>query len=108
MKKLILILAMTLTAFGLLADEGHDHGKSCEMMNGGKSVELTGKVTCKGSDDCTFQTADAKSTWKVCEMSKVDVSKLSASDAAVKVKGRITKCEHAKGEEVLVIEQLAQ
>jgi hypothetical protein len=37
------------------------------------------------------------------------VSKLSASDAAVKVKGRIIKCEHAaKGEEVLVIEQLAQ
>ena len=106
MKKLALTLAIVLASFALAADE--HHGKSCEMMNGdGKSVELTGKVTCKDGDDCTFRTADAKSSWKVCEMSKVDVSKLAASDA-VKVKGRLVKCEHDENEEVLLIEQVAQ
>ena len=108
MKKLVLILAIVLTTFALAADEDHHHGKSCEMMKGGgKSVELTGKVTCKDGDDCTFRTAGAKSSWKVCEMSKVDVSKLSASDS-VKVKGRLVKCEHDENEEVLLIEQVAQ
>lgn len=107
MKKLCLTIAMLLTAAALLADEGH-HGKSCEMMKGGKAVSLTGKVTCKDGDDCTFKTADAKSSWKVCEMSKVDVSKLGASTGSVTVKGRIVKCEHDEGEEVLLIEQVTQ
>lgn len=106
MKKLVLTAALLLAAFAVTADESHHKGKSCEMMNGGKSVELTGKVTCKGGEECTFRTADAKSSWKVCEMSKVNVSKLSASDA-VKVKGRLVKCEHDENEEVLLIEQVA-
>lgn len=107
MKKLVLAAAILLAAFATTADESHHSGKSCEMKNGGgKSVQLTGKVTCKGGEECTFRTADAKSSWKVCEMSKVDVSKLSASEA-VKVKGRLVKCEHDEDEEVLLIEQVA-
>jgi hypothetical protein len=106
MKKLVLTLAFALVATTLFA--GEEHGKSCNMMNGGKSVELTGKVSCKDGDDCTFQTADAKSSWKVCEMSKVDVSKLGAAAGSVTVKGRLVKCEHDENEEVLLIEQVAQ
>ena len=106
MKKLVITLALAVAATALVADEGHS-GKSCDMGHGGKSVELTGKITCKEKDDCTFKSADAKSSFKVCEMSKVDVSKLSASNAAVTVKGKIVKCEH-DNEEVLLIEHAAQ
>jgi hypothetical protein len=105
MKRLLIILAITLVSAALVADEGH-HGKSCEMKNGGKTVELTGNVSCKGGDECTFRTADAKSSWKVCEMSKVDPSKLTSG--SITVKGRIVKCEHDQSEEVLLIEQVAQ
>jgi hypothetical protein len=91
MKKLVLTLALALAATALIADEGH-HGKSCDMDHGGKSVELTGKIACKDKDDCTFRSTDAKTNIKVCEMSKVDVSKLSASGAAVTVQGKVVKC----------------
>ena len=102
MKRLILICTLTLAAAStVLAGEG----KSCDMKAGSKAkmVSLSGTVACKG-DDCTFKTADAKTTYAVCDMSKADVPKLSAS-GVVNIKGKVITCE---GKQKLVIDQVAQ
>lgn len=98
MRKLILACALTLAASAtLLAGEG----KSCDMKNAkAKTITLSGTVACKG-DDCTFKTADAKTTYDVCEMSKADVPKL-ASAGTVKVTGKVITCE---GKQKLVIDR---
>ena len=103
MKKLASILILCFAATGLLA---HDHkDKSCDMAGkNAKTLSLTGKVACKG-DDCTFQTADAKSTYTVCEMSKADLPKLSAAGDTISVKGKLITCE---GKEKLLITKVGE
>ena len=96
MKKLVLAVALTLATFSLAADE---HGKSCDMGKG-KAVSVTGTVSCKG-DDCSCVTADQKTTYTVCEMSKPDLAKLSADGKTVTAKGKLIQCE---GKEKLLIE----
>jgi hypothetical protein len=101
MKKLILVLTLTLAATSLMAGEG----KSCDMQKGtkAKTLSLSGTVSCKG-DDCTFKTADAKSTYTLCEMSKADLPKLSTAGTVVNIKGKVVTCE---GKQKLVISQVA-
>ncbi len=101
MKKLILALTLTLAASTLLAGEG----KSCDMQKGSKAktLSLSGTVSCKG-DDCTFKTADAKSTYELCEMSKADLPKLS-TQGTVNIKGKVITCE---GKQKLVISQVGE
>jgi hypothetical protein len=102
MKKLVFALALTLAAATLSAHD--EQGKSCDMKAGaGKAISVTGKVICKG-DDCTFQTADEKTTYTLCEMSKADLPKLSESGKTVSVTGKLITCE---GEEKLRIEKVA-
>jgi hypothetical protein len=99
MKKLILACALILAASTLFAGEG----KSCDMKNAKtKTITLSGTVACKG-DDCTFKTADAKTTYDVCEMSKADVPKL-ATAGTVNVTGKVITCE---GKQKLVIDKVA-
>jgi hypothetical protein len=68
-----------------------------------KSISVTGQVVCKGTDDCSFQTADAKVTYAICEMSKAELPKLSESHATVTVSGKLITCE---GKEKLQIEHV--
>jgi len=89
MKKLALALALTFAAFNLAAHD--EHGKTCDIQKG-KAISVSGSVSCKG-DDCSFVTADAKTTYTVCEMSKADLPKLSASGKTVTAKGHLIKCE---------------
>jgi|ERR1051325_2672810 hypothetical protein len=96
MKKLAFAFALILAAFTVAADE---HGKGCDMGKG-KAVSVTGKISCKG-DDCSFLTADQKTTYTVCEMSKPDLAKLSADGKTVTAKGKLIQCE---GKEKLLIE----
>jgi len=102
MKRIAIAIIISLASFSLLASEEADHGKSCDMGKS-QSISLTGKVACKGDDDCTFQTADAKTTYTICEMSKADLPKLSSSGATVSVTGKLVTCE---GKEKLVIEKV--
>ena len=102
MKKLAIALALTISAFTVAA---HENGKSCDMNAKGKTLSLTGKVVCNGTDDCSFQTADAKTTYAVCEMSKADLPKLSASGSTVTVKGKLITCE---GKEKLRIDKAGE
>lgn len=88
MKKFAFALALSLAAVTLAA---HEPGKSCDMGNG-KAISATGTVTCNG-DDCTFKTADAKTTYTICEMSKVDLPKLSSDAKTVTAKGKLIQCE---------------
>lgn len=90
MKKLAFALALSLAAITAAAHD-HDHGKSCDMGKG-KEIAATGTVTCKG-DDCTFKTADEKTTYTICEMSKVDLPKLSSAAKTVTAKGKLITCE---------------
>ena len=104
MKKLALAIALSLAATTLLAHDDHA-GKSCDMEKGkGKAVSVSGKVNCQG-DDCTFVTADAKTTYSICEMSKADLPKLSAAGKTVTVDGKLITCE---GKEKLRIEKVAE
>jgi hypothetical protein len=89
MKKLLTALALTLATTALLAADG----KSCDMNKKGETVSMTGIVACKSGDDCTFRTSDEKTTIAICEMSKADVTKLSASGQTVTVKGKLITCE---------------
>ena len=103
MKKLALAFALTLAATTLAAHD--EHGKSCDMDAGkGKAISVSGKVSCKG-DDCRFQTADAKTTYTLCEMSKADLPKLSESGKTISVTGKLITCD---GEEKLRIEKVAE
>jgi hypothetical protein len=88
MKKLLTALALTLAATALAAGDG----KSCDMKKG-ETISMTGKVACKSGDDCTFSTADAKTTYAVCEFSKANLAKLSSSGHTVTVKGKLITCE---------------
>ena len=87
-------------ATGTLAAHEHEKGKSCDMKKAGETISLSGTVSCK-DDDCAFKTADEKTTYSICEMSKVDLPKLSESGKSVAVKGKLITCE---GKEKLVIE----
>ena len=104
MKKLAIAITISLAAATLVAHENHENGKSCDMGKG-KQVSVDGKVACKGDDDCTFTTADAKHTFSLCEMSKADLPKLSAAGTTIRVTGKVITCE---GKEKLVIEKVAE
>ncbi len=88
MKKHAFAFAICLAAVTAFA---HEHGKSCDMGKG-TAISATGTVTCQG-DDCTFKTADAKTTYTICEMSKVDLPKLSSEAKTVTAKGKLITCE---------------
>ena len=103
MRKTIVALVLSAVAVTGFAGDQKD-GKSCDTHRG-KSVSLSGKVSCTSSDDCTFQSADAKTTYTVCEMSKADLPKLSASGATLNVKGSLITCA---GKEKLVIEHVSE
>jgi len=98
MKRLILACTLVLAATTMMAGEG----KSCDMKAGakGKAVSLSGVVACKG-DDCTFKTADARSSYLICEMSKANLPKLSTS-GTVNIKGKVITCE---GKQKLLIDE---
>lgn len=99
MKKIALLLSFAF-ALTLAAHENHEEGKSCDMGKG-KDVSISGKVVCKGDDDCTFQTADTNYT--LCEMSKADLPKLSAAGKEVTVKGKLITCDGAEKLRILKI-----
>ena len=104
MKKIASVLILCFAATGLLATDHKD--KSCDMAGkNAKTISLTGKVACKSDDDCTFQTADAKSTYTVCEMSKADLPKLSTAGQTISVKGKLITCE---GKEKLLIQKVGE
>lgn len=103
MKKLALAaLVLTFTAAGVFAHE-KGHEKGCDMGKAGQKISATGKLACKGDDDCTFQTADTKYT--VCEMSKADLPKLSAAGNTITVSGKLITCE---GKEKLLIQKVGE
>jgi len=101
MKRTAIVFILSFTTLSLFAGEDH---KSCDMKGHGKAVSVTGKVTCKTDSDCSLQTAGGKQTYTICEMSKADLPKLSASGAMVKVSGKLITCE---GTEKLQIEHVA-
>ena len=101
MKKIAIAFLM-LFATATFVAAGHE--KSCDAKGKGEQITATGRVACQG-DDCTFQTADAKTTYTVCEMSKADLPKLSASGATVTVRGKLITCE---GKEQLLIQTVSE
>lgn len=102
MKRATIVFILSFTALSLSASDDH---KSCDMKGShGKAVSMTGKVTCKTDSDCSLQTSGRKKPYTICEMSKADLPKLSASGAMVKVTGKLITCE---GAQKLQIEHVA-
>lgn len=102
MKRTAIVFILSFTALSLFA--GDDH-KSCDMKGShGKAVSVTGKVTCKTDSDCSLHAAGGKQSYTICEFSKADLPKLSASGAMVKVSGKLITCE---GAQKLQIEHVA-
>lgn len=97
------VLACTLLCSALPLAAGKQKG--CEMNTPrAKALSASGKVSCKAGD-CSFRTADGKTSYALCEMSKANLPKLSRSGAVVTISGKLFSCEGKEKLQILKVEK---